>query len=99
MYAFCQDMPGITVEEQSRIDPLLAPNALDGLIAHVVGPIEGGCRMVDVWETEEQYRTFQQQHLYPALATLTQDLEVQDTRGMPPFTVLEVTGNGRVARA
>jgi hypothetical protein len=98
MYAFCQDMPGISVDEQAKLNPLLAPDALDGCIAHVVGPIDGGCRMIDVWETEQQYRAFQQQHLYPALAKLQQDLPIQDTRGMPPFTVLEVTGAGHVAR-
>jgi hypothetical protein len=98
MYAFCQDMPGISVDEQAKINPLLAPDALDGCVAHVVGPIEGGCRMIDVWETEQQYRDFQQQHLYPALAKLQQDLPMQDTRGLPPFTVLEVTGTGHVAR-
>ena len=98
MYAFCQDMPGISVEEQSKLDPMFAPDALDGCIAHVVGPMDGGCRMIDVWENEEQYRSFQQQHLYPALAQLQQDLELKDTRGMPAFTVLEVTGDGHVAR-
>jgi hypothetical protein len=98
MYAFCQDMPGISVDEQAKINPLLAPDALDGCVAHVVGPIDGGCRMIDVWETEQQYRDFQQQHLYPALAKLQQDLPMQDTRGLPPFTVLEVTGTGHVAR-
>ena len=94
MYAFCQDMPGISVEDQAKINPLLAPEALDGCIAHVVGPIEGGSRMIDVWESEGAYREFQQRHLYPALAQLQQDQPLQDTRGLPPFSVLEVTGRG-----
>jgi hypothetical protein len=97
MYAFCQDMPGITPEEQAKINPLLPSEALDGCIAHVVGAIEGGCRMVDVWESEEQYRTFQQRYLYPALATLQQGMPLQDTRGLAPFSVLDVTGDGHVA--
>ena len=29
MYAFCQDMPGITVEDQAKLNPLLPPEALD----------------------------------------------------------------------
>ncbi len=61
MYAFCQDMPGISVEDQAKITPLMAPDALNGCIAHVAGPIEGGCRIIDVWESEEQYRAFQQE--------------------------------------
>jgi len=99
MYAFCQDMPGITVEDQAKIAPLMAPDALNGCIAHVAGTIEGGCRIIDVWESEEQYRIFQQRHLYPALATLQQNQPLQDTRGLPPFSVLEVTGSGHIAAA
>ena len=97
MYAFCQDMPGISMEDQAKIDPLLPPEALDGCIAHVAGAIDGGSRIIDVWESEQQYRTFQKQYLYPALATLQQDMPLQDTRGLAPFSVLDVTGDGHVA--
>lgn len=97
MYAFCQDMPGITLEDQAKITPLMAPDALNGCIAHVAGPIDGGCRIIDVWESEEKYRTFQQKHLYPALAQLQNDQPLQDTRGLPPFSVLDVTGTGYAA--
>jgi hypothetical protein len=97
VYAFCQDMPGITVEGQAELAALVPPEALDKCIAHVVGPMEGGIRMIDVWETERDYRTFMQDHLYPALARLQQDQPLQDTRGMAPFSVLEVTGQGHAA--
>jgi hypothetical protein len=40
-----------------------------------------------------------QEHLYPALAKLQQDQPLQDTRGMAPFAVLEVTGDGYTAAA
>ena len=69
MYAFCQDMPGISVEDQAKFAQLIDPAALQECIAHVVGPIDGGCRMIDVWESKESYRRFQQQHLFPALAS------------------------------
>jgi hypothetical protein len=97
MFAFCQDMPGITVEGQAELAALVPPEALDRCIAHVVGPIEGGIRMIDVWESEEDYRAFMQEHLYPALARLQQDQPLQDARGLPPFSVLEVTGDGHTA--
>jgi hypothetical protein len=99
MYAFCQDMPGITVEGQDELASLLSPDALDKCIAHVVGPIEGGIRMIDVWESEDAYRAFMQNHLYPAIARMQQDQPLQDTRGMAPFSVLEVTGTGHTAAA
>lgn len=99
MYAFCQDMPGITVEGQAELAALITPEALDKCIAHVVGPIDGGIRMIDVWESEEDYRAFMQDHLYPALAELQRSQPLQDTRGMAPFSVLEVTGAGHAAAA
>lgn len=97
MYAFCQDMPGITVEEQAELAALIPPTALEKCVAHVVGPIDGGVRMIDVWESEQDYRTFMQNHLYPALAQLQQGQPLQDTRGLPPFSVLEVTGQGHTS--
>lgn len=97
MYAFCQDMPGLTVESQEALQALIPAGALDRCIAHVVGPIDGGIRMIDVWESEAHYRTFMQDHLYPAIAKLQQDAPLQDTRGMAPFTILEVTGESHVA--
>lgn len=97
MYAFCQDMPGISPEDQAKLNPLLSPEALDGCIAHVVGSIDGGTRMVDVWESEEQYRIFQQRHLYPALAQLQKNEPREDTRGLPAFSILDVTGAGYTA--
>ena len=97
MYAFCQDMPGVSMEDQGTLGELLAPDALTGCIAHVVGPIDGGVRMVDVWESEDAYHAFQQQHLYPALAKMQQDMPLRDTRGVAPFSMLEVTGSGHIA--
>jgi hypothetical protein len=94
MYAFCQDMPGISVEEQAEFSQLIDPTALRECIAHVVGPIDGGCRMIDVWESEDSYRRFQKQHLYPALQRWAEQQPLQDTRGTPSFTVLEVAGAG-----
>jgi len=99
MYAFCQDMPGITVESQDELASLLPPDALDKCIAHVVGPIEGGIRMIDVWESEDAYRAIMQNHLYPAIPRMQQDKPLQDTRGMAPFSVLDVSGTGYTAAA
>ncbi len=97
MYAFCQDMPGITLGGQAELAALIPPTALEKCLAHVVGPIDGGVRMIDVWESEDDYRAFMRDHLYPALAQLQQHQPLQDTRGLPPFSVLEVTGDGHTA--
>jgi len=99
MYAFCQDMPGLTLESQEQLGELLPPAALAKCVAHVVGPIEGGIRMIDVWESEADYHEFQKQHLYPALAKLQKDQPLQTGRGMAAFTTVDVTGAGHSAAA
>jgi hypothetical protein len=97
MYAFCQDMPGLTLEDQTRLNELIPDEALSRCIAHVVGPMEGGIRLVDVWVDEASYRQFQTQVLWPALDRL------MATTGPAPtpaaFTVLEVSGAGHQAGA
>ncbi|HVQ88474.1 MAG TPA: hypothetical protein VMT88_09850 [Actinomycetes bacterium] len=95
MYAFCQDMPGISVEDQETFAQLIDPAALQECIAHVVGPIDGGCRMIDVWESKSSYRRFQQQHLFPALQQWAEQQPNQSGAGkMPAFTVFDVSGAG-----
>jgi len=95
MYAFCQDMPGISVEEQEKFAQLIDPAALQECIAHVVGPIDGGCRMIDVWESKESYRRFQQQHLFPALQRWSEEHPIPNGAGeTPAFTVLDISGAG-----
>jgi hypothetical protein len=99
MYAFCQDMPGLTVEDQAKLNELIPDEALSGCIAHVVGPMDGGIRMVDVWVDEASYRHFQTKVLWPALDRL---MATTDPAGAPnpgAFTVLEVSGGGHRAGA
>jgi hypothetical protein len=98
MYAFCQDMPGLTLEDQARINELIPDEALTGCIAHVVGPIDGGVRMIDVWVDEAAYRQFQTQVLWPALDRLMATADPAQA-STPPFTVLEVSGAGHHAGA
>jgi hypothetical protein len=39
----------------------------DGLIVHVACPIENGFRLIDVWESREQYERFRDEHIIPAM--------------------------------
>lgn len=39
-----------------------------GLIIHVAGPTDEGVRIIDIWETEQEYRSFQAERLQPLLA-------------------------------
>jgi|GEM_PF-1687039 len=94
MYAFCQDMPGVSLEDQQTFAQMIDPAALQDCIAHVVGPIDGGCRMIDVWESKESYRRFQQEHLFPALQRWEEQRPAADAGDTAPFTITEVTGAG-----
>lgn len=69
MYAWCQDMPGVTENDYAEVLAELggAEKTAPGLIAHVAGPVEGGFRIVDVWETEADAKRFAEQHLAGAV--------------------------------
>ena len=94
MYGFCQDMPGMTVEAQARVNALIPREALADCIAHVVGPIDGGVRIVDVWVDEASYRRFQTQVLWPALDQLMATTDPAEIPALGAFAVLEVSGEG-----
>jgi hypothetical protein len=92
MYAFCQDMPGATLEQQEVLQREIPAEALEGCVVHVVGPYDGGVRMVDVWTDEAAYRRFQREHLWPALDRAMPQMASFDSAPPQPFVVHEVTG-------
>jgi len=69
MYAMCQDMPNVTAEDYAKVIAELggAEREAQGLVAHVAGPVEGGFRIVDVWETRQDAERFTRDHLDPAV--------------------------------
>ncbi len=97
MFAFSQDMPGATMEQQQVLDQEITEQALEGCLVHVVGPYDGGVRIVDVWTDEASYRRFQTEVLWPTLDRLAPRLMPVDAEPPAPFVVLEVTGAARGA--
>jgi hypothetical protein len=89
MYAYCLDMPGVTEEMNALVTAGVGDEPIFGLIAHVAGPSENGWRIIDIWESEEEWRQFETARLGPALAKATE--------GMPPspvpFDRRDVTGH------
>lgn len=46
----------------------MAPTGhVPGRLVHVAGPVEGGWRVLDVWQTQETFDTFLQEKLGAAL--------------------------------
>ncbi len=39
----------------------------DGQKVHIAGPVEGGWRVITVWDSEEQFQQFRNERLLPAL--------------------------------
>jgi hypothetical protein len=50
----------------------LGPDRPPGLLAHVAGPAEGGWRVINVWESEAEFRRFQSERLIRAAGLAAQ---------------------------
>jgi hypothetical protein len=59
-----------TVEDYDRVNEAVDPgsNPPEGLIVHAGMVVEGGVRVIDIWENEAQFHSFREQRLQPAMA-------------------------------
>lgn len=66
---FLIEVPGGTQAkyDQTMIELNVAQQPISGLLFHTAGPIEGGWRVIDIWEDESKFETFLQTRLGPAL--------------------------------
>ncbi len=71
MYAYCQEMPGVTKEMATRVEAEVGEAPVAGLVAHVSARTASGWRIIDVWESEDDYRRFETERLQPALLVAT----------------------------
>jgi hypothetical protein len=69
MFAVCQDMHGATAADYAKVVAELAgaDRTAAGLVAHVAGPVEGGFRIIDTWESRDAAEAFWSAHLGPAV--------------------------------
>ena len=96
MYAYCQDMPEVTEEMATKVETEVGKAPVAGLVAHVSGPTATGWRIIDVWESEDDYHRFVDERLNPALQVATRG----QTPPSRPFDFLPVTSvNGLARRA
>lgn len=66
-YAFVQTLKGMEDADYEKIRIGLGNDVPEGLILHVAGPVEGGYRYLDVWESEEAWGRFHDERLHPML--------------------------------
>ncbi len=66
--AFLLEIPGFTPEQSAAVlqELGLDKNPAAGQVFHLEGPMDGGMRIVDVWESAEAFQTFAHDRLGPA---------------------------------
>jgi hypothetical protein len=66
--ALITDIPGGSQEMYDRVRSEMHLDAPpEGNISHASGPIEGGWRVIDIWESPEHFERFARDRLAPAL--------------------------------
>ena len=65
-WAFVSDVP-ISREQYDKLDTELGSHNPEGLIVHVAGESGSGIRIIDVWESKQQFELFQSERLGPAM--------------------------------
>jgi hypothetical protein len=62
------EIEGGSQEMYDRVNPKVMPNGLpEGCQAHIAGPVDGGWRVITVWESQERFQQFRDETLLPAL--------------------------------
>jgi len=57
---------GFTQETYDAVSAAVGNQPPEGAVFHIAGPIEGGWRVIEVWESEEAQKAFQSERLNPA---------------------------------
>lgn len=91
MFAVVQDLPAVTDAEYHLVEKHLGPDRPPGLISHVSGLMEHGWRIINIWESEDDFRRFQSQRLLRAAGLAAQ--EGLDASKAAHFTALTVSGS------
>jgi hypothetical protein len=63
------EMPGAGQDLYDRLTRRVMPDGQlpEGCRDHIAGPIEGGWRVITVWESEDQFNRFRNDTLIPAI--------------------------------
>jgi hypothetical protein len=66
--AMLMELPGVTQEQYDKVmEELQLETMPPGGIFHMAAPMEGGWRVLDVWETREEFERFAQDRLAAAM--------------------------------
>jgi hypothetical protein len=87
-----QDPPvGVTLEMHDAVDALLGitKSPPDGMILHTAGMDGNRMRVVDLWESAEDYRRFADERLMPAIEQVSRDAGMPPPADRPRATIFE----------
>jgi hypothetical protein len=59
------EMPGFTQDDYDAVVAAVGQEPPEGACFHIAGPIDGGWRVIEVWDSEEAQRAFQAERLSP----------------------------------
>jgi len=84
-------MPGVSAEDYAELMANLggAEKEADGLVVHVAGPVAGGFRIVNVWESKDAADRFHRDVIQLAVARVHGHHEPDVPAG---FRIFDVTG-------
>ena len=88
-WAFVSDVP-ISREQYDKLDTELGSHNPEGLIVHAAGESGSGIRIIDVWESKQQFERFQSERLGPAMLKVGIELP-SNGRGGDPRAVQEMS--------
>ena len=87
-YAFTYEVP-ITAEIYTRIREGIGPQPAPGLITHLAYRTEHGLRYVEVWDSREDWETFEHDRVHPVVHPLLKEM-LGFVPPEPPRTVLDL---------
>ncbi len=65
------EFPGVTQEQDEQMNADLSrQDPPTGILIHICGPMVGGWRIADVWESREAFERFTAERLIPAMAAV-----------------------------
>ena len=105
-WGFISELP-ITPEQYDQLSAEIGADP-PGLIIHTSSRTDAGMRIIDIWESEADYRRFEDEQLMPAVGRLgwpapagpppTEEFEVHNMRGSGAWTALLPASRRRVER-
>ena len=81
-WAFVSDVP-ISREQYDKLEEELGSHKPEGLIVHAAGESGSGIRIIDVWESKQQFELFQSERLGPAMRKVGIEAPPGNGGGLP----------------